>query len=450
MNRDVYHKRYVAYAVYMATIDHPINQRSYFRRAALTAPKKSSGGKKTSKRFIFLYTLATVGLYAALITPVVIGLSLHLAVIDEAAKEQNLALVLGVGAAFALVSNPIFGRLSDRTRSRFGMRRPWMVGGSLAGLAALYFISTSTSVLMILIGWCIAQIAFNAALATLTAVLPDQVPVKQRGTVSGFLGIAISVGVLVGIFFAQLAGTNVTMLFLGPGIFGVACVLLFAATLKDRKLSRSEKLPKYSVGSFFSSFWLNPIKNPDYAWAWISRFMLFLGLATLSSYQTYFMMDRFGFAADSVATRVFIATLVSSVCVVIASAFSGILSDKLGRRKGFVVMSSLLYAVALFFIAQVATFEQFLFAVVLAGIAQGVYLAVDLALVTQVLPNKRDSAKDLGVLNIANSAPQSIAPAIAPIFLAINGPDNYTSLFVAAAVFGVIGALTVLPIKRVR
>jgi len=85
------------------------------------------------------------------------------------------------------------------------------------------------------------------------------------------------------------------------------------------------------------------------------------------------------------------------------------------------------------------------------GIGQGVYLAVDLALVTDVLPDREtDAAKDLGVFNIANALPQVIAPAIAPLFLAIGGPNNYVALFVAAATFAVLGAIAIWPVKGTR
>lgn len=414
--------------------------------------KKSTSTKsdKLSVTFLVFYTLATIGLYAALLTPVIIGLSLKMATIDPAHKENSLALVLGVGAALALVSNPFFGKLSDRTRSRFGMRRPWLVGGSLFGLLGLLIIATSTSVGMVLVGWCVAQTAFNAALAALTAVLPDQISERRRGTVSGFLGIAISIGVLAGIFLAQAVGNNQFLLFMAPGAGGVLLVLIFSFVLKDRKLSLNTKLPIYSFVEFLKSFWLNPLKNRDYTWAWLSRFILFLGIATFTSYQTYFLLDKLHVAENDVAIKVFIATLISSVIVVIASIIGGALSDKLQRRKGFVVIAALIYAAALYILATADSISMFFVGAAIAGLGQGIYLAVDLALVTMVLPNKKDSAKDLGIFNIANAAPQSIAPAIAPFFLAINGPRNYTSLFIAGVVFAVIGALCVMPIRRVK
>jgi MFS family permease len=146
------------------------------------------------------------------------------------------------------------------------------------------------------------------------------------------------------------------------------------------------------------------------------------------------------------------STLVTTAAATAGSLISGWLSDRLGRRKLFVITSALVYALGLGFIGTADRFDAFLVGIALCGLGQGVYLAVDLALVTDVLPNKElDAAKDLGIFNLASALPQSIAPAIAPIFLAIGaGANNYVALFIAAAVFAFLGALAILPVKGVR
>jgi MFS family permease len=92
----------------------------------------------------------------------------------------------------------------------------------------------------------------------------------------------------------------------------------------------------------------------------------------------------------------------------------------MGRRKIFVLSASIMYGLALFVVAVASTFSGFLIGMAMSGVGFGIYMAVDLALVADVLPNK-DNAKDLGVLNIAGALPFTIAPAIAPAILAIGG-----------------------------
>lgn len=415
----------------------------------VTSTQKGQKESKVKKSFIFRYTMATAGLYAALLTPVIVGLSLKLINIDPDHATGNLSLVAGIGALLAVIANPIFGRLSDRTTSRFGMRRPWLIGGSLVGLVGLIIIAGADTVPAVLIGWSLAQVAFNATLAALLAVLADQVPSRQRGTVSGFIGISQGIGILLGVAIAQIFNQNLFLTFAVPGVIGFILMLIFALTLHDKTLSKKNQ-PAYNVKAFFLSFWTNPIKHPDFGWAWISRFAILLSLSFLTTYQTFYLIKHLGISEKDVTTYVLLGTLTTIAVLTFGSIVGGLLSDKFKRRKVFVWISAAICGVALYLLATGSTVGIFLLAAGIMGLAQGAYMAVDLALVTEVLPNKKDTAKDLGVINIANALPQSVAPAIAPIFLAINGPDNFTSLFLAAGAFAIVAAIAIFPIRSVR
>ena len=111
--------------------------------------------------------------------------------------------------------------------------------------------------------------------------------------------------------------------------------------------------------------------------------------------------------------------------------------------------ASVVYGVAMFMIAIASNFNGFLVGMPISGLGFGVYLAVDLALVVDVLPNRHSAAKDLGVFNIAGALPFSIAPGIAPAILAIGG-GSYAVLYAVAGVSAIVGAATILPVKRVR
>ena len=117
--------------------------------------------------------------------------------------------------------------------------------------------------------------------------------------------------------------------------------------------------------------------------------------------------------------------------VVAASLVGGRLSDRTGRRKLFVLSASAVYGLAMFILAIASDFNGFLVGMAVGGLGFGVYTAVDLALVVDVLPDKDNAAKDLGVLNIAGALPFSVAPAIAPAILAL-GNGSYGVLFAVA------------------
>ncbi|MFO1208656.1 MAG: MFS transporter [Amaricoccus sp.] len=415
-----------------------------------TGAPDSDSQERVGLLFTVVYALGYFGLWMALLTPVVVTMALRIAEIDPANKESTLALILGIGAFVALVANPVAGYFSDRTTSRFGMRRPWIVGGVLVGTFGLYLVATG-GFAIILVGWVLAQLGFNAALAAIVAILPDQVPVSQRGTVSGVLGICLQLGVVAGVFVTERAGGNVVSMFLWPSYVCIALVLLLAVFLNDRRLDPSDVTPA-DLGAFAKSFWISPSKAPDFAWAFLSRFLLFIGLATLLTYQVYFLIDRLGVAPADIPGKMLTSTIVTTIATVLGSLTGGWMSDRLeGRRKLFVWLAAAIYASGLIVVAMSTTFGMFLVGLAVCGVGQGVYFAVDLALVTEVLPNKDDAAKDLGIFNIASAMPQSIAPAIAPIFLAIGGAgNNYGALYTAAGIFAALGALAIFPIRGVK
>jgi MFS family permease len=199
---------------------------------------------------------------------------------------------------------------------------------------------------------------------------------------------------------------------------------------------------------FGSTFYVNPAENPDFAWAFASRFLLLLGYAFLVTFQAYYLLDKIGSAEADVPRQIFLATTVQSVVVVAASLIGGRLSDRTGRRKVFVLTAAIIYGLAMFVVALAGSFKVFLVGMAIGGLGFGTYVAVDLALVADVLSSKAN-AKDLGVFNIASALPFSVAPAIAPAILAL-GNGSYGVLYAVAGVCAVLGAVAILPVKRVR
>jgi MFS family permease len=399
--------------------------------------------------FVSLYTLAFISTSLLFIAPLLVTLALKvdsLVGIDRA--PDSLALVAGIGALLAMVGNPFFGKMSDRTSSRLGMRRPWMVIGLVGGSLGILIVALAPSVAVVLVGWCLAQLLFNALLAAMVAVLPDQVPAAQRGLVAGVLGVCTPIASVSGTFLVKLFTGSQLMMFLAPCAIGGFFVLLFAVTLNDRRLSKEDK-PAWSLREFARTFYVNPRKNPDFAWAFVSRFMFVLAYAFLATYQAYYLLEKIGSAKAEVPQQIFLGTLTQSAVVVAASLIGGKLSDRTGRRKIFVLTASIVYGVALFVIAVASNFNGFLVGMAIGGLGFGIYVAVDLALVVDVLPDKDNAAKDLGVFNMAAALPFSIAPGIAPAILAVGG-GSYAVLYGVAGVCAIVGAVTILPVKRVR
>jgi MFS family permease len=399
--------------------------------------------------FISLYALAYMGTILLFLAPLLVSLSLKInALVGIEQAPNSLALVAGTGALLAMFVNPFFGRMSDRTSSRLGMRRPWMVIGLAGGTLGILVVALAPSIAIVLVGWCFAQTFFNAVLAAEVAVLPDQVPVDQRGLVSGVLGVCMPIASVGATFLVQLFSGNQLTMFLAPCAIGGFFILLFALALNDRQLDKADR-PPWSLREFLSAFYVNPRKSPDFAWAFVSRFMFVLAYAFLTTYQVYFLLEEIGSAEDDVPQQIFIGTLAQSAVIVVASLAGGRLSDWTGRRKVFVLTASIVYGMAMFVVAVASDFNGYVIGMAISGLGFGMYMAVDLALVADVLPDPKTAAKDLGVFNIAGALPSAIAPAIAPAILLL-GNGSYGVLYAVAGVCAIIGAFAIVPVKRVR
>jgi len=410
-----------------------------------------------SPRFIAIYCFAQFANWLALLTPVVVTIAVRVLEIGESnglsqlERASQLGWVMGVGALASTIAAPVWGAISDRTTSRWGRRKPWMVVGVVGGGIGLFLMATAPNMILLGVGWVLAQIAFNANQAMLNAVLPDAIPEQKRGRVSGLLGLTASVAPLVGTFLTQFTTGSAVLMFMSPYAVTVIALLLLLRAFQDTS-ARAETLPVMNLGRFVRAFWVSPREHPDFAWAFASRFLVFLGKAFLMTYQVYFLTDHLGIDAVTVTTFVFVSTLITASVTVVVSLVGGWLTDIAGRRKPFVLGAALIAAVGLATIGLSTSVGMFYVGVAVTAIGQGLYYAVDLALVAAILPSKDDVAKDMGVFQIANALPQSLAPAMAPVLLAIGGVEtgNYVALFLVAGVFCTLGAFAVLPIRGAR
>jgi MFS family permease len=399
--------------------------------------------------FIGTLALANLAVWMGFFTPIQLLLPQQLEdIAGDGGKVGALGLVTGVGAAVAVVVTPLAGALSDRTTSRFGRRLPWLVGGALLGAVALTVLSRQSTVAGVLIGWCVAQAGLNAAYAGLTAEVPDHVPVAQRGTVSGWFGLPQAVGVVVGVALVTSFTTSASTGYLLIAVAVALLVLPFAFVTRDAPLARADR-PQWSVGN---GWWIDPRQHPDFGWAWLTRFLISLGNALGTLYLLYFLRDEVHyeqlFPGRTAEDGVLILILIYAAGAVATAVGGGIWSDRTGRRKPLVIVSSLIMAAGAVLLAAWPTWTAALIAAALLGIGYGVYMAVDTALVTEVLPAAGDRGKDLGIVNIANAAPQVLAPALAAPVVA--GLGGYSVLYGLTALVTLAGAVLVLPISSVR
>lgn len=416
--------------------------------AAFTEPTRL-----VSAGWIALFATAWFGIWMAQLTPVQLLLPNQVAEHVAAGapwvdKVVAFGIISGIAGFCALIAYPLTGALSDRTTSRFGRRRPWILGGALLFAGSLVVLGLQSSMVGVGILWSLAIIGFCMLTAALTATISDQVPVRQRGLVSGWMSAPQAVGTIAGLLLVITLGLSQLIGYTLMAVLLVLFVLPFILRIPDEVL-KVENRPPFTVRALIAGFWINPRTFPDFGWTLLSRVLVNFGNAFGTSLLLYFLQDGLHFkAGDDADNALLMLTLVYMVFVILASLGLGWLSDKLGRRKLFVFVASFLQAIAALMLAFAPTFPVAMVAAGILGLGYGCFLSVDQALATQVLPYAEARGKDLGIMNIATTVPQAIAPLLGAFIVA--ALVGFQGLFLLAAIAAIAGALAVIPVRSVR
>jgi MFS family permease len=408
----------------------------------VTAPAVAVEPARVGARWIALLSLANLGLWMGYFGPLQVLLPNQVEDVAGADKTTALGVVTGVGALVAVLVGPIAGALSDATTARTGRRHTWIAAGALLGCAGLALLSGQRSLIGLTLAWCIAQAGLNTLQAGLTAIVPDRTPVRQRGLVSGWVGLTQSIGVVVGVLLVTVVVTGTAPGYLLIGVLVLLTAVPFVLATPDPPVSAA---PRVTLRGLLSVYRFSPRENPDFAWAWATRFLVQLGNAMATLYLLYFLRDRvhYGNPDDGLLLLILVYTATTLLTVVVG----GVISDRTGRRKPSVIISGYVMAASAGLLAVWPTWTGALIAAAVLGLGFGVYLSVDQALITQVLPSAEDRARDLGIINIANSAPQVLGPALAfPIVTYLGG---YPALYLVVAAVTVLGSVLVTRIRSV-
>ncbi len=392
--------------------------------------------------WVSLLGVANLAVFAAFFGPLQVLLAQQAEELAPGSKEATLGLVTGTGAFVAMVANPLLGACSDRTRGRLGRRRPWVLVGALVSVGGLALLSGSQLVGLMVLGWALVQLGANGSLAAIMAAIPDRVPRRQRGVVGGTVALAQTIGALLGVGIASVTGSWAVG-YLAVAAFVVLASLPYVLAGRDDPVA---EVPPFAWGPFLRGFWVSPREQPDFAWAWLVRFLVQLGNALSLVYLYYFLQDRVEYADPE--SGVFTLTVVYALSSVLTTVGSGRVSDRIGRRKVFIVVSGVVMATAAAALALVPVWPMVVLAAIVLGAGFGAFTAVDYAVMTEVLPTAEDSGRDLGVINVAASLPQVFSPVLAGAL--VSSGVGYPGLYSLAAVATLAGALAVGRIRGVR
>jgi MFS family permease len=362
---------------------------------------------------------------------------------DPEGKVAALATVSSIAFTVTLFAQPLIGALSDRTRFRPRGRLPWLLGGAFVGGAALAALGFSTSVAVLCAVWALAQFALNGVDVVLSSAVVDEFPRGGRGRPSGVLAASVALGTGLG---AVISGV------LAPDLGAISVVLaaiVVAGSCAFALLSRRTAAPT-STGPQRSGLVerLRLHRHPDFLWALATRFAFVLGQQGVSVYLLYVLTDHIGVSEASAPAVVSALTATGLVGVLISAVVAGRISDRLGRRRALLVLSSVIFGVGMLVpLAAPVLPAMFVFAAI-QGLGLGIHFAVAAALLSEVLPGGDGHAgRDLGLANVVVNAAQAVAPVVAGALVLATG--GYAALFVFAIAAAALSAVAAWRVRSV-
>ncbi|MDR1388132.1 MAG: MFS transporter [Propionibacteriaceae bacterium] len=373
-------------------------------------------------------------------------LPLWLQELDPESKVANYGLLGTLAAICAIVAQPLWGGLSDRTRTRWGRRAPWITAG-VAGLAiCISLLGASRQFALILLVACAVSTCYSMFSAPLTAIVADRTPVERRGVMSALGGAGAYLGVLGGVLAVSLFASQLRTGFVACAVFAAVLGLPLALGLRrDSRLLPSE--PRHSWRVRLASYWVSPRRQPDFAWVFAARLVLITGFWGIYSFLLYLAQDYCGLSRDEAAQLYPLLSAALMAAILLSIVPAGWISDRLGRRKPVVIVASALIGASVAAPLTSPTVPALFLSLIIAGLGFGAYMSVDQALMTQVLPSAVAAGKQLGILNIAQAGGQMLAPAVAAKVISIAG---YQGLYVFAALMALLAIGLVIPIKSVK
>jgi Na+/melibiose symporter-like transporter len=369
--------------------------------------------------------------------------------VPESLKNTYLGGMTFAGLILAMVIQPLAGALSDRTCSRWGRRRPWILAGTLFDLVFLAGMALAAGFWGLAAAYVLLQITSNAAHGPAQGLIPDLVPEEQRGLASGIKNLFDMGGLVVTSLVAGqlMSDGNPALAFVAiGGVLVISALVTILGTPEQRATDPSQPSTGYRLRDLVR---VDLRRYPNYTRLIVSRFLILLGIYVVQSFAQYFIRDGLGMPNPAEVTGNLMATIGLALTVLVFPA--GILSDRFGRR-GLNLFAGALASLGIFLLIFARNIASLYIFGGIIGTATGIFVSVNWALATDLIPPE-EAGKYLGLSNLATAGSGAASRLAGPLIDGINAlrPGaylGYPALFMLASFSTLIGTLMMLRVRE--
>jgi MFS family permease len=375
------------------------------------------------------------------------------ALVGKENAGSGLALLTLLGAIVAILVQPTIGTISDYTATRWGRRKPYILIGAVLDVVFLAGIATSNTYISVIAFVVLLQVSSNFAQGPFQGYVPDLVPAFQVGLASGLMGLMIVLGRIGGVVIASvgLFTGDFVIATIGLGLLELATAIVTLVTVDEGRVAPSRE-GKSWIQVAMGAWGLDILKERSFVWLLGSRLFVLMGTVTLTDLMLFYMSRSIGLSDAEIGTWIIVATALLAVATALTTYPAAKLSDRLGR-KTLVYFTCVLGSIGMLGVALAPNIVVAIAFVIPVGIAAGAFLAVDWALMTDIVP-KATSGRYMGISNVVTGAAGPIAIAIGGIAMDRVGAFDFSLgprvAFLFAVLYYALGAFLLRPVDERR
>ena len=373
--------------------------------------------------------------------------------VGKANAGTGFALLTFLGAIVAILVQPTIGTISDYTITRWGRRKPYIAIGAVLDVVFLVGIATSNTYLSVVAFFVLLQISSNFAQGPFQGYVPDLVPGAQVGLASGLMGLMIILGRIGGVAIASIGlftGSFVVAT-IGLGLLELATAIVTLITVDEGRVAAPRDGRSW-LQIAMGAWGLDILKERSFVWLLGSRLFVLMATVTLTDLIFFYMSRSIGLSDAEIGIWINVATALLAVATAVTTFPAAKLSDRIGR-KTMVYFTCVLGSVGMLGVALAPNITVAIIFVIPVGVAAGAFLAVDWALMTDIVP-KATSGRYMGISNVVTGAAGPLAIAIGGIAMDRVGALDFSLgprvAYLFALGYYALGALLLRPVDERR
>jgi MFS family permease len=401
-----------------------------------------------------------LGLVSATLEPALLGYK----ILELTPERRNtlLGFTTFVGLVVAGLTQPVMGALSDRTRTHWGRRLPFMFSGAIGLIIALIWIAAAPTFALLLSGVVLLQIASNTVQGPWQALVPDQVPDQQRGLAAGMKllweGMAAVVGRVIAGYLIGLTpiwGRAAVGAAIAVPAIGLIIALAITACGVHSAPSDNPIGPRRSIGTALThTFSVDLRAHPAFGWWFLNRMFFWCAMIAVSIFLLFFAIDVVGLTEAEAQRYIALASGVLGVALLVCAVPASRLADRVPRQP-LVFAAGLSACAGTLIVLLTRELAVMLIGGALIGAGTGVFLIASWALITEIVP-RAEAARYLGIANLAAAIGSASARLIGGMLIdGVNAANDSTStgyltVYSIAAGLFLLSAIAAIPLRSSR